>query len=303
MFAPFSTTSGRADVHIVVVDNASGDGSDDQIAAWIAEQSPAPPVSLIRSPTNSGYSGGHNQGMAARRAETYLILNSDALLRPGALETLLSAMRANSGAGFVAPRLEHEDGEPQRSCFRFPSPLGELLRAARTGALTALLRRFDLSLGVDPDPAEIEWASFACILVRGRMRDEIGPMDEGYFLYSEDTDYCWRARKAGWSIVFEPKARVVHLRGGSGPVKEMLRTRKRPPEYLYASRTRFLYRAYGRAGLLASNLLWHLGSAIGKAKRTLKGEAAGPVAGEPVDIWINFLDPLGDSRTPRGGAQ
>lgn len=223
---------GALDVHVAVVDNASGDDSAERIEGWITAQNPPPPVTLIRSPTNSGYSGGHNLGMSAGSAEAYLILNSDALLRSGALAALLQAMRSAPRIGLVAPRLEYEDGEPQRSCFRFPSPVGEMLRAARTGFLNTVFPRRDLSLGFDPAPEEIEWASFACILVNARLRDDIGPMDEGYFLYSEDTDYCWRAARADWEIRFEPRARVIHLRGGSGPVKQLIAERKRRPAYL-----------------------------------------------------------------------
>lgn len=282
------------DVHVVVVDNRSDDGSAEMIAEWIAAQDPPPPVTLIRSETNSGFSSGHNQGMAACSAEAYLVLNSDALLRPGALGRMLATLRESPQAGFIAPRLEHDDGEPQLSCFRFPNPIGEMLRMARLGPLTRLFRKHDQSLGFSPDPEEIGWASFACILVRGAMRDAIGPMDEGFFLYSEDTEYCWRARRAGWRVVHEPRARAVHLRGASGPAKSLRAARKRLPRYIYASRTRFFYLAYGRSGLLAANLLWYPGAAIGWARRRLAGHEGRLVADEEFDIWTNFLDPLGD---------
>jgi N-acetylglucosaminyl-diphospho-decaprenol L-rhamnosyltransferase len=131
------------------------------------------------------------------------------------------------------------------------------------------------------------------------MRDRIGPMDEGYFLYSEDIDYCWRARRAGFRVIHEPRARAVHFRGGSGPVKSLAAAKARLPAYFYASRSRLFYKLHGRGGLLAANLLWYLGAAIGWAKRRLKRERAGRVAHEETDIWINFLDPLGDSRGPR----
>ena len=289
---------GDLDVHVVVVDNRSDDGSAELIEEWIAAQTPPVPVTLVRSETNSGYSGGHNQGMSARPAEASLILNSDALLRPGALAALLGALRARPKLGLVGPRIEYEDGTVQDSCFRFPTPLGELTRAARTGLVTRLLRRSDLSLGSAPDPAAIEWVSFACVLVRGSMRAEIGPMDEGYFLYSEDIDYCWRARRAGWAIAQAPEARAVHFRGGSGPVKTLIAARKRLPAYFYASRARFFRLAHGHAGLLAGNLLWYVGRGIRIVKGALKGEPRSGPEKEWLDIWTNFLDPLGDDRRP-----
>lgn len=283
---------------IAVVDNASGDGSDDDIAAWIAAQVPPVPVRLIRSATNSGFSGGHNQGIAATLAEYYLILNSDAVLRPGFLATIMAAAKANPRIGFFAPRLTYDDGEVQRSSFRFHSPLGELIRTARTGPVTTLLARHDVALSPEPPPDQIEWASFACILLRGTMVRAIGPMDEGYFLYFEDAEYCLRARRAGWRILRVSDAVAVHFRGGSGPVKTLASARKRLPAYFYASRSRFLYQAHGRAGLLAANLLCYLGGAIAMAMR-LTGKQKRPFAArELTDIWTNFTDPLGPRLAP-----
>lgn len=290
---------GEMRVHIVVVDNRSDDGSADEIAAGLAARPTPAPVTLVRSPTNSGYSGGHNQGMAAMPADAYLILNSDALLRPGALATLWRGLRDRPEVGLLAPRLEDEDGTPQISCFRLHSPASEIIRAAETGLVTRLLRRWDVPLRNPPDPAAIEWVSFACVLVRGAMRDAIGPMDEGYFLYFEDSDYCLRARRGGWRTAYLPEARVVHLRGGSAPVKKLAAARRRLPPYYYASRTRFMRVAFGRAGPLLANLGWHLGRAVAHL-RLLAGRAVPTrVAAEPLDIWINALDPLGDRRAPR----
>lgn len=279
---------------VVVVDNCSGDGSAEELADWIATLGPDAPVDLIRSATNSGFSGGHNQGIAAHAAEYYLVLNSDAVLRKGFCRTILEAADAEPQAGLFAPRIEYDDGEQQISCFRFHSPASELIRGAATGAVTRALARYDVPLAMPPAPGQIGWASFACILLRGAMIDRVGPMDEGYFLYFEDTEYCWRARQAGWTITYVPGARAVHYRGGSAPVKRLARERKRLPAYYYASRTRFFHQAYGRGGLVLANLAWHLGRLIAQARR---------LAGRPVpqsnrmemrDTWINFFSPLGD---------
>ena len=289
---------GGLDGEVIVVDNASADGSADEIADWIAAQAPPCPVRLVRSPTNTGFSGGHNLGMGAQEADFHLLLNSDALLRPGALQALLAAAQAAPAAGMLAPRIEHEDGTQQTSCFRFPGPASELIAGAMSGPVTRLLKRHDVPLKMPPDPDSIDWASFACILLRGAMVAQLGPMDEGYFLYFEDAEYCLRARRAGWRVVHVPEARVVHLRGRSGPVKELARQRARLPAYYWASRARFLVQAHGRAGLLAANLGWYLGRGVAWLR---------PLGGRPVpkttaragrDMWINFLSPLGDRRGP-----
>ena len=288
------------DGEVIVVDNASGDGSAEAIAAFLDAEAGGIPARLVRSARNEGFSGGHNRALELARAEHVLLLNSDALLRPGALAVMLGAAEAAPQTGLFAPRLEHEDGTVQTSCFRFPGPASEVIRGAATGPVTRLLARFDVPLEMPPPPEAIDWASFACILLRARMVAQIGPMDEGYFLYFEDAEYCLRARRAGWGIAHVRAARVVHLRGQSGPVKRLTGAGARLPAYYYASRSRFLYQAHGRAGLLAANLGWALGRGIARLRR-LTGRGVPPAsAAEARDLWINFAAPLGDPRAPEG---
>ena len=283
---------------IVVVDNCSADGSAEQIETWIAQQPDNTPVRLIRSDWNAGFSAGHNLGMAAEAAEFYLVLNSDAVPRPGLLRGLLDAARSEPEFGLFSPVIEADDGAVQNSCFRFPGPASELVRAARSSIVTRLLSHRDVSLGPCPAPENIEWASFACILLRRKMMQEIGPMDEGYFLYFEDVEYCLRARRAGWRIRYVPTVRVVHLQGGSGPAVSLINARKRPPRYVYSSRTRLLYQAHGTSGLLAANLLWYLGRAF-KHLYLLAGRRVDSMARrEALDIWTNFTRPLGPRFAP-----
>jgi N-acetylglucosaminyl-diphospho-decaprenol L-rhamnosyltransferase len=284
--------------HLVVIDNASGDGSAETIEAWIARDASDAPVTFLRSPTNSGFSGGHNLGMAHQEAEFYLLLNSDGLLRPGFIASILAAAHARPEMGFFAPRIEHEDGTPQVSAFRFASPASEFMRAVNSGPVTRALRRREVAIGIDPDEADIEWASFACILMRASMVSQIGPMDEGYFLYFEDAEYCLRGRRAGWRVAWVPEARMVHFRGGSGPVKALEKQRKRMPGYFYASRTRFLYQAHGRGGLMLANLLWYLGRALTQLRRLAGKPVSASVQDEARDIWINILNPLGPRLAP-----
>ena len=283
---------GNRDGEVIVVDNASGDGSDDQIAAWIEETGDAR-VKLVRSVTNSGFSGGHNQGMAAAPdADFYLVLNSDALLRPGFFEPLLAAAEANPKLGLIAPRLEHEDGTPQESCFRFQGVVAEVIRGAESGPISKLLRPFVVPLGLDPDPEDIGWASFACILLRAEMVRQIGPMDEGYFLYFEDSEYSLRAYRAGWRVAYVPEARAVHFRGGSGPVKEMAKAKKRMPAYYWRSRTRFLRQACGPLGPVLGNIAWIIGRGIAHTRRLFGQEVPQSNEAEWRDIWMNVFRPL-----------
>lgn len=289
---------GTIDAQIIVVDNASGDGSDDAIESWISEQPEDIPVKLVRSDVNTGFSGGHNIGIKTEQAEYFLVLNSDAVLRPGFLKTILVTADAHPEIGLIAPQIETDDGDIQVNCFRFHSPLSELVRGARSSPVTRMFPKSVVALQPPANQAEIEWASFACILLRDTMVQELGPMDEGYFLYFEDAEYCLRARRAGWRILQETKAVAVHYRGGSGPVKTLEKARKRLPPYFYASRTRFLRQAHGAFGPLAGNALWILGRIIANV-RGLTGKGVPPSnEAEATDIWVNFFRPFGPRHAP-----
>lgn len=280
---------------VIVVDNASGDGSADLIQSWI--DGCRGPVELVRSEQNTGFSGGHNQAMSACDAENYLLLNSDAELRPGCIARLMAEVRDAPAAGIITPRLEHPDGTYQTSHFRFFTPASELIRGAASGPVTRLLA--DHAVPMDrPEEGGIGWASFACVLLRGEMLEDIGTLDTGYFLYFEDSAYCWRARALGWQIAHAPMARVIHHRGGSAPVKRLQAARARLPAYYYASRTRFLYQAHGWPGLLAANLAWHAGRTIAWARLLVGRRVPRAAKREARDIWTNFLSPLGKSHAP-----
>ena len=290
---------GDRDAMVVIVDNASGDGSPETIAEWLSDTGDQR-LSLIRSGDNSGFSGGHNQGMAAcPDADFYLILNSDAVLRPGFFDAILDAAGAAPDAGLIAPRLEDEDGVVQTSCFRFASAASELERAAASGPVSRLLRHHVVALPPSPAPETIGWASFACILLRGDMVREIGPMDEGYFLYFEDAEYGLRARQAGWGVRYAPDARAVHFRGGSGPVKALHAAKKRLPRYFWRSRTRFFRQAHGLFGPLMANLAWMLGRGLAASRRLVGRETPPPHEQEWRDIWTGFLHPLAPNREGR----
>ncbi len=286
-------------VDVVLVDNASGDGSAEEIAAWLDTLPETAPVRLIRSDRNTGFSGGHNLGMAALPdADWVLLLNSDATLRPGFFTALTERIAdAPPRTGFIAPQIETMDGTVQVSCFRFHSPVSELIRGAGSGPVTRLLQRWDVPLHPPVPPETVEWVSFAGVLINVAMIGEIGPMDEGYFLYFEDAEYSLRGHRAGWGLLQAPHARMVHFRGGSGPVKSLEQARRRLPRYFYASRTRFFRQAYGRLGPLLANTMYSSGRAVAQLRRMTGRPVPRSNAREIQDIWTNFFDPLGSEKT------
>ncbi len=284
----------------LVVDNCSGDGSADEIQRTIDDRNWQSWAVLVRSEVNGGFSAGNNVGMKAVQAEFYLLLNSDTLVRTGAIAELMQASKRNPKAGLIGPRLEWPDATPQNSCFRDKSLSSELIAAAQSAPITRLLARRDVSMGVFDEPTRADWVSFACVLVRCEVVDRIGLMDEGYFMYFEDADYCRKARRAGFEVLHWPAARVVHLRGGSAPVKSNAAARKRLPAYYYASRTRYFVTFGGRAHLVAANLAWSAGWLIALARRAFQGRKIGTPQRALRDNWTAFASPM--RRWRPGGA-
>ena len=231
-------------------------------------------------------------GIKSVEAENYLLLNSDTLVRPGAIQALRDVLDARPEVGLVGPRLEWPNGEPQISCFRFRNPASELIVAASSGPVTRLFEKYQTHLPINDQPSEPEWASFACIMVRREVIEQIGMMDEGYFMYFEDIDYCRRARAKGWTVMNEPSAHVVHLRGGSSNVKEALAQRKRPPRFYYESRARYFAKFYGTPGLWFTNIMWAMGRTIEWFRVVLTGRQQLTCQHEGLDNWIGWRNPL-----------
>ena len=287
-----SERASMPDFQVVVVDNASGDGSAERLATELDSDRWRPWVRLVVSPVNGGFSAGNNVGIRAVDADAYLLLNSDTLVRPGALRSLVAARETWPRAGIVGPRLEWPDGSGQISAFRCRSPWSELIDSAQTGPITRLLRRHDVPLDLPDEPIEAEWVSFAAALIRREVIEQVGLMDDGYFMYFEDIDYCRRARAAGWQVLHWPDARIVHLRGGSSDVKRKTESRQRRPRYYYAARTRYMTKFYGRAGFIVANLAWHTGRSISFVRERLGRKAKSACRAEWLDIWTNTRNPL-----------
>ena len=277
---------------VVVVDNGSADNSLTHLQNAIETNQWQSWVTLHHSAENLGFSGGNNFGIKTVEADAYLLLNSDTLVREGAISKMLAGLAQHPEAGIISPRLEWPDATPQISCFRYHSPISEFLDAARTGPLSKILHRYIVPIMVSNQPSRPDWTSFACVLIRRSAMERVGLMDEGYFLYFEDTDYCRRLRNAGWEIVNWPLARVVHLRGGSGQVKAATKAKKRRPKYFYASRTRYYAKFYGHLGLFRTNLLWEFGRGIALLREIFGKKDPHTCEKEALDIWVNWREPL-----------
>ena len=279
-------------VRLFVVDNASNDKSVSDITNYLTASGLSSRASVIRSDQNSGFSAGNNIGIKECESEFVLLLNSDTIVRPDALEELVKTLVRNPDKGIASPRLEWPDGSPQESCFRYHRPVSELIRSAATKPITQLFKSYEVPQRVSDDISYPEWTSFACVLIRRQVFEDIGLLDEGFFMYFEDVDFCKRAAQKGWGIVHNPAARVVHLRGGSSPVKSQTAKRKRLPRYFYESRARYYYKNFGQFGLFRANMFWYLGWLISMIRKVCNRSYQPNICEHQWrDIWCSFISP------------
>ncbi|MBP8954922.1 MAG: glycosyltransferase family 2 protein [Armatimonadetes bacterium] len=200
------------DVQIVVVDNASADGSADMVAEEF------PHVDLVRNTENRYYAAANNQALTIARAPLKLLLNSDIEVPPGGLRGLVSWMEKRPKAGAVAPRLVYPDGRPQKSCRSFPDPdtvLWEVTGLSRLFPRSKVFGKWRMTWwGYDEDrPVPQPMAS--ALLVRDVALAQVGLFDEQFPMFFNDVDLCRRLWNAGWEVWFTPSVSMVHHHGGS----------------------------------------------------------------------------------------
>lgn len=199
---------------VVVVDNASTDGSTTQAKAAF------PTIMVIENNENLGFARANNIGIAWLPARHYLLLNSDTELTDNSVERLWNALAENRVAGIVGPLLVYPDGRDQKTARRFPTPA-----AALFGRKSVLTRRFGGNWfsrrympHLAPGPTglcRVDWISGACLMIKDEVIRNIGLMDEKYFMYWEDADWCFQARAHGWHTYCLPSVKVLHHEGGS----------------------------------------------------------------------------------------
>jgi GT2 family glycosyltransferase len=218
---------------IFVVDNGSTDGSPEAIRKTF------PRARLIRNEENLGFARAVNQALTQARGSYCMLVNSDARLTEGAIKTLTTFMEENPDVGIAGGQLMNEDGSRQNSIAPFPSLATELLNKRLLRILFP--RQYPGKERDYPAPLDVDSLVGACIIVRCQAIDEVGMLDEGYFFFMEETDWCLRLKKQGWRISFVPQARILHLQGASASLAKA----EARIEY-YRSRYRFFTKWHGR---------------------------------------------------------
>jgi hypothetical protein len=276
-------------VRVVVVDNDSGDGSVECLLASIEEHGWTRWTIVLPQDRNLGFAAGNNAAIRYLLAlkeppDNLLLLNPDTVIHGGAVEQLSRFLEVRPEVGIVGAQLENEFHVPQSSARRFPSVWSEFDNGARFGVLSRLLKNYRVALPVANHAHRCDWVSGAAMMFRRKVIEQIGLMDEGFFLYFEELDFCQRASNAGWQIWLDPAARVTHLEGGATGIRQ---ARRRRGQYWYDSRRRYFIKHFGIPRWILADLLWGLGrlSLLARTRFNLGGD----ISGDPLHYFRDLI--------------
>ncbi|MHB8622285.1 MAG: glycosyltransferase family 2 protein [Sulfuricaulis sp.] len=248
---------------VVVVDNDSRDGSVEKLTAAVKRDDWSSWADVMRLDRNGGFAFGNNAAIRVALAcpdnvDYVMLLNPDTVARDGAIKALVEFMNGHPRAGIAGSSLENADGGLECSAHRIHSPLSELDSGARLGPLSRLLHQYVVWGSPRAEAHQCDWVSGASMIVRREVLQQVGLMDDGYFLYFEEVDFCWRAKRAGWEVWYVPQSRVIHFEGAATGIRTAA---KRRASYWYDSRRRFFVKYYGISGLVLADILWAAGRA------------------------------------------
>jgi GT2 family glycosyltransferase len=204
---------GNFQYEVIIVDNASQDGSPDMVEREF------PQAKLIRNQENVGFSAANNQAIRMARGKYVLLLNSDTEIQPDTLQIMLNFMESNMDVGASGCRVIRPDGKLDLACKRsFPTPLNSLYRLLMLDKIFPHSPRFgayNLTYLNEYETHEVDCLVGAFMMVRKDTIDQVGLLDERFFMYGEDIDWCYRIKKAGWRIVYFPKTTILHMKRAS----------------------------------------------------------------------------------------
>lgn len=200
---------------IIVIDNHSIDGTADML------RSEFPAVKLVINDVNRGYTAPMNQALRMARAERFFVqLNPDTLILPGSFDCLVDYMGTHPEVGICTPKVLNRDGTLQKQCRRSAArpwdTIAYFLKLYRLNPKSRLFNGYLMGYFDEDETHEVEACSGSCMLIRREVVDQVGYLDEQFFAWQEDADFCFRTRQAGWKIIYVPSARIVHFGGQGG---------------------------------------------------------------------------------------
>ena len=260
---------------VAVLENGTGGDAEQRLREAIDTNGWGAWAELSATSPNLGFTGGNNflirKSLASADLPDYfLLLNADTLVLPGAFEALVRFMDNNPKVGIAGSRLEWPDGKPQGTPFRFHGIASEFDRGLQLGIVSKLLSPWLARMPTPTAACEVDWVCGASMIIRRKLIETIGPLDEGLYTYYDDTDYCLNAKRAGWQTWFVPESKVIHLEGSSTGVAGAKLTRR--PEYWFQARRRYFLKNYGAVYTALIDGAYLIGFALWRIRRRLQGK-------------------------------
>jgi len=247
---------------IFIVDNDSGDGSYETLAARFDGRAD---VEVIQAGNNLGYAAANNQVLepiiASDEYEYVWLLNPDTVVLTGITEEILDFM-ARPRVAALGARLQDPDTTPQISAFRFPGGVSEFLQSANLSLLNRCFAKWRVVQPVRDEPTQTDWLAGASVLFNVAALRDVGLFDEEFFLYFEEVDLFRRLAGAGWESWYFPEMRVIHHVGASTGISDDRRRVGEMPEYWYASRSHYFLKQHGTSGAALIDLCWLVGRGL-----------------------------------------
>tara|TARA_R110000787_G_scaffold104094_1_gene210815 strand:+ start:225 stop:1148 length:924 start_codon:yes stop_codon:yes gene_type:complete len=281
---------------ILIIDNQSPDASFKILSDFVSSSGFTEFVDVILADKNGGFSYGNNLAIktAIEKYQTtpsYVwLLNPDTQVLDGALTNLVRFFDSYPQAGILGSRLESENGAPQESAFNFCSLASEMLTSTSVGYLDRIFSKSLVSLNYIPDsPMRCGWVAGASMFIRYSVIEEIGLMDETYFLYFEETDFCLQSVRAGWECWYVPSSRVRHFVGQSTGIVSGDSLRRRRPKYWFQSRQHYFLKNHGLFYTIAADLIWGVGFTLLIVRNFIMGRRGGDPEHMLRDFWRNSI--------------
>ena len=257
-----------------IVDNGSMDGSFEKIYEGVKDKG-WKPVTVLSTGWNGGFGYGNNfairHALASADPPDYVyLLNSDAFPDEGSIAALVEFMDTHPDVGIAGSYTHSPEGEPKASSFRFPTVFSEFEHAMRLGVLSSALESYLVSMPTPDHDVEVDWVSGSSLILRRDLLETVGLFDEGFFLYFEETDLCFRAKEQGWRTMFVRGASVTHIEGVSTGIHRV----QRMPSYWFDSRRRFFEKNRGRAYFAAATAAHVGGGLVWRVRRRIQRKPA-----------------------------
>lgn len=260
---------------IVLVDNDSGDDSVDILQSAISELPSSIRAEIILAERNGGFSYGNNIAFGKlldRGCDYVWLLNPDTRILPGAAEALISCLDGGDTIGIAGSHLQDADGTAQIASFNFPTPSGEFVNTCGVGFIRRMFPSGVVARGVPESQSRVDWVAGASFMIKAEVLRTVGIMDESYFLYFEEVDFCLVCSRLGYSTYFVPESKVIHLVGGATGISDTRKKAPRRPTYWFASRRRYFQKNFGYACALWADIMWVTGYCVQLLKKKMRND-------------------------------